>query len=133
LAVIKPGGGVGTVTGGGIDCGAVCSGHYSYNAEVDLSASAGACSVCDPLVYTSSVYSGSATITAAYQGTAGGTIHIQAYMFPEDLILDRPVDVALEGGWDCEYQQIISAAGVRSLTISDGIVGFQNGTFVIGD
>ncbi len=162
LTVNKAGTGSGSVTGGGIDCGDLCSHIYEYGTQLDLTAGADNCSffsiwgdACNttatmchlamtadrtvvarfekyPLVWTTSKESGYATITEAYRNTAGGTIYLQAHNFTEDLLLSLPADVTFEAGYDCNCTNITGSASVRSLSITDGSATISNGIFVIG-
>lgn len=70
-------------------------------------------------------------ITVAYNDMPGGVIQIQAHTFSEDLVLDFPIDVAIEGGWDCDYTHLDGVVGIKSLTVQSGSVTFQRGGLVL--
>ena len=72
-----------------------------------------------------------ATAYTAYNNTIGEVIQIQEHTFSEDLVFDRPVDVAIEAGWNCDYTQLNGVAGIKSLTVQSGSMMIQKGGFVI--
>ncbi|MDA8084572.1 MAG: choice-of-anchor D domain-containing protein [Nitrospiraceae bacterium] len=72
-------------------------------------------------VYCASVY-------AAYAGAADGdTIQIAARQFEGDLLLDRPVEITLDGGYDCAFDKVVGSTTLKgSLTISAGTLTANN-------
>lgn len=77
-------------------------------------------------------------LQAAYDGAAEGetiqSVQQVTTSFTENLNMNRPVSVALEGGYSCDYSRIGIGWKTRidgNLTISDGIVTIGSGTIEI--
>jgi hypothetical protein len=58
---------------------------------------------------------------------AGGTIQAREYLFTEDMTLDRPIPVVLDGGYDKSY------AGKTGYTNIKGLLTVQLGSLTAAD
>lgn len=140
-----------------------CSGPFDYNSQVEVSAAEGDCSFLKewntaclgntspctvkmdfdktagaqfslyPLVRASDYTAGSATIAETYANTSGGVITLQDHAFTEYVVLDRPVPVVFDSGWNCNFTQHSGSSSARSLSVENGSIEFTGKSFVIKD
>ncbi len=68
------------------------------------------------------------SLQAAYNAAGDGdTILMRAGLFTEDLYMNRPISVTIEGGYNCDYSAVIGKTTLNGdMTINDGTVTIYN-------
>ena len=65
---------------------------------------------------------GSVTLIKVTEGT-----------YEEDLVIDQPKNLSIQGGWDSTFTSQSGTANINFMTITDGTVVFNEGCLTIGE